>query len=218
MTAIISRIINMSYTGILMKTKLCPHINQPGILILLIALSGVSPAAIAEFDFSGLYSGLQYSSSEFKATSSSSKQSVSNGHVKTKLGYIINDTFSFEGQFGLTTNTNDKQGTFTYGGYLRAGKDYGQYKPYGLIGFSGYHSYADNSDDASEAGGSLGLGLEIFGSKDLAITFEYLRLIDKTIEGADVTFDTFGLGFTYYFTEDKSYFNKNSNKVRSIRY
>ena len=81
-----------------------------------------------------------------------------------------------------------------------------------------YHSYAENTDSQSEAGGSLGVGLEIFGSKDLAITFEFLRLIDKSINGADVTFDIVGVGFTYYFTEDKSYFNKNRDKIRSIRY
>lgn len=200
-----------------MKTKLCPHINQPGILILLIALSAASTPALAEFDFSGLYSGLQYSSSEFKATSSTSTSTVSNGHIKAKLGNIINDNLSFEGQFGLTTNSNDKLGTLTYGAYLRAGKDFGQYKPYGLIGFSGYYSYDDVADSDTQAGGSLGVGLEIFGAKDLSITVEYLRMIDKTIDGSDVTFDTVGVGFTYYFTEDKSYFNKNRNKIRSIR-
>ncbi len=217
MTAIISRIIKMSYTGRLMKTTIYPQLKQPYLLILFIALSGSSLPVSAEIDLTGLYSGLQYSSSEYKSTNGST-ETASNGHIKAKLGKTINENLSAEGQFGMTTNSNDKLGTFTYGGYLRGSKDYGQYKPYGLIGFSGYYSYADNSDSQSETGGSLGVGLEIFGSKDITITFEYLRLMDKTINGADVTFDTFGVGFTYYFTEDTSYFNKNRNKINSIRY
>ena len=118
----------------------------------------------------------------------------------------------------MTTNSGATQGIATYGAYLRLGKDYGQYKPYGLIGFSGIYAYEDNVDNVSETSGSYGAGLEIFGSKDLAITFEYLRMIDKSVDGGDSTFDAFGAGFTYYFTEDKSYFNKNRNKIRSIRY
>jgi len=217
MTAIISRIINMSYIGMLMKTTSNPHIKQTAILLLL-AVAGLSTPAVAEIDLTGLYSGLQYSSSEFKSVIGNSKESVETGHIKAKLGKSINDILAVEGQFGLATNSNDKLGTLTYGAYLRAGKDFGQYKPYGLLGFSGYYSYADNEDSDSELGGSLGVGLEIFGSKDIALTFEYLRLMDKTIDGADVTFDTIGIGFTYYFTDDTSYFNKNRNKIRSIRY
>lgn len=205
-----------------MKTNLYPQINPPAFLVLLITLSGFSSSAFAEIDFSGLYSGMQYSSSEFKArtstTTSTTTTTVNNGHIKAKLGYIINDNLTVEGQLGLNTNSNDKLGTVTFGTYLRASKDYGQYKPYGLVGLGGYYSYDDVADNDTQFGGSLGVGLEIFGSKDLAISVEYLRILDKTIDGSDITFDTVGLGFTYYFTEDKSYFNKNRNKVRSIRY
>ncbi len=217
MTAIISRIIKMSYKGILMKTTNYPQMKLSWFLMLLVFLTGLTSPASAEIDLTGLYSGLQYSSTEFKADDSGSTESASNGHIKTKLGKFINENLSVEGQLGLTTNSNDKQGALTYGVYLRAGKDFGQYKPYGLIGLSGYYSYVGDFSQ-SEAGGSLGAGVEIFGSKEISVTFEFLRLIDKTIDGTDVTFDTFGLGFTYYFTEESSYFNKNRNKIRSIRH
>ncbi len=218
MAAIISRILKMSYTGRLMKTTIYPKLKQSYLLIIFIALSVSSLPASAEFDFSGLYTGLQYSSSEYESKNNGSSEDVSSGHLKVKLGKYINDIFSAEGQFGLTTNLNGDQGTFTYGGYLRANQTYGQYKPYGLIGFTGYYSYSENVDKESEAGASVGVGLEIFGTKDIAINFEYLLMVDKTINGADVTFDTVGIGFTYYFSEDTSYFNKNRNKIRSIRY
>jgi len=187
--------------------------------VLILCLTGASMSfpAYAEIDFSGMYAGLHYSDSAFESKQDSSVND-NWGHIKGKLGKILNEDFSVEGQFGMTTNSDDEKGIATYGVYLRGGKDFGEYKPYGLLGLSGYHAYQDGFDSVSESSGSYGLGLEIFGSKNVAVTFEYIRMIDKEIDNEDITFDTVGLGFTYYFVEDKSYFNKNRNKVRSIRY
>lgn len=187
-------------------------------LLLMMALC-ISYPAYAELDLTGLYSGLQYSDStdEFKPDSGSSVKE-NRGHVKVKVGKLMNDIVAVEGQLGLTTNSTSSQGILTYGVYLRADKDYGQYKLYGLLGASGIYAYEDNVDSVSESSGSYGVGVEIFGSKNIAVTFEYLTLLDKSIDGGDLTFDTLGVGFTYYFTEDKSYFNKNRNKIDSIRY
>ena len=188
------------------------------IIVLLIAI-GMQNLARAEIDLTGVYTGMHFSSSDYTLKADNGAElSESWGHIKAKLGKSLNDWFSVEGQFGLTTNSTAGHGVFTYGAYLRIGKDLGQYKPYGLIGVSGFHLYEDGLDDQTEAGGSLGVGIEIFGTKDMTVTFEYLRLMDIAVDGGDLTFDTLGLGFTYYFTEDKSYFNKNRNKIRSIRY
>ena len=118
----------------------------------------------------------------------------------------------------LTTNTTTSQGIITYGGYGRVDKDFDGYKIYGLLGFGGIYAYQDDVDDVTESSFSYGAGIEIFGSKSVAITLEYLSVLDKSVDGGDTTFSTFGAGFTYYFIEDKSYFNKNRNKIRSIRY
>jgi len=174
--------------------------------------------ASAEIDLTGMYTGLIFSNSSYDLKTNSGKTSESWGHIKGKLGTSLNEWIDVEGQLGLTTNTDTKQGVFSYGAYLRIGQDLGQYKPYGLVGFSGYHLHEDGYGSETESGFSYGAGIEIFGSKDLTVTFEYLRLIDKSVDGGDLTFDTLGIGFTYYFTEDTSYFNKNRNKIRSIRY
>ena len=175
-------------------------------------------AAEDELGFSGWYTGVLYSDSEYKARSDFGDINKNWGHIRAKGGYIFNSLLSVEGQLGMTTNSDQDKGVLSYGVYARLGKDLGQYKPYGLLGIGGFSAYQDQGNDISETGASYGAGIEIFGSKNLAVTFEYLRLIDKTIDDADVTFDTIGLGFTYYFVEDKSYFNKNRNKIRSIRY
>ena len=52
MTAIISRIIKMSYTGRLMKTTIYPQLKRPYPLILFIALTGSSLPASAEITLS----------------------------------------------------------------------------------------------------------------------------------------------------------------------
>lgn len=175
--------------------------------------------AYAEMDLSGLYSGFIFSNSQFESkTPGFSKTTQDWGHGKVKIGKILNEYTSVEGQFGMTTNSDADHGNLTYGIYLRAGKDFDQYKLYGLAGLGGFHSYADGLDNVSENGFSYGVGIEIFGSKDLTVTLEYVSLVDKSVDGADIVFDTLGLGFTYYFTEDTSYFNKNRNKIRSIRY
>ena len=209
----------MSYTGILMiKTKISFLQQSLSIIIPLIALVTHNPAR-AEIDLTGVYTGLHFSSVDYMLKPDNGTDiSESWGHMKAKLGTSLNDWFSVEGQFGLTTNSTAVHGVFTLGGYLRVGKDLGQYKPYGLIGVSGFHLYEDGMEDQTEAGASYGVGIEIFGTKDLTVTFEYLRLMDISVDGGDLTFDTIGFGFTCYFTEDKSYFNKNRNKIRSIRY
>ncbi len=189
-------------------------------------------SANAEIDFSGTYVSLIFSDSAAKFTSSGGSDEFNSGHIKGKIGWILNDVISVEGQFGGCPYNPDGiwfRDVFTYGAYIRASKDLGQYKFYGLLGLTDvrYRSaFGDKTSISglnyvkdSESGGSYGVGVEIFGAKNLAVTFEYLMLLDKSIDNnLDVAFDTIGLGFTYYFTEDKSYFNKNRNKIKSIRY
>jgi hypothetical protein len=201
-----------------MKINFQSHFSRFVKLFTLTLIFSVSFSANAEMDFSGTYTGLLFSNSKDKIKISSGHTTEYNrGHVRGKLGWIINDVISVEGQLGFTSNSDSKQGIITTGGYLRAGKDFGQYKLYGLLGLTNIYYYSDNGN-TSESGGSYGVGMEIFGSKDLAITLEYLSMVEKSINGGDFTFDALGLGFTYYFIEDKSYFNKNRNKIQSIRY
>ena len=194
-------------------------VQKTSSLFLFFLASLAQTTAFAEIDLTGLYSGAIFSNASYDLKlNGGGKQTESWGHFKGKLGKSINEYIDAEGQLGLTSNTGKRQGVITYGAYLRISKDMGQYKPYGLIGLAGYHVYEDGFNDQSEAGVSYGAGIEIFGSKDLSVTVEYLRLLDKSVDSGDLTFDTVGIGFTYYFTEDKSYFHKNSNKIRSIRY
>ena len=187
-------------------------------LIALSLLMVLSPAR-AELELTGWYGGFMYSdSSEELKLDSGSTRSVNKGHLKLKAGKKLNENFSVEGQLGMTTNTGDKRGRFTYGLYLRPEKDFGRYRVYGLLGASGFHDYHDVQPDVDESGASIGLGVEVFGSKAVALSVEYLRMIDKSVDEGDYVYDSIGIGFSYYFTDDTSYFSRNRNKIKSIRY
>ncbi len=201
-----------------MKIQYLPSIHHIfRFLILSLAILMVSFSVQAEVDLSGTYYGLQYSNSKSISEDSSTKTEISYGHIKAKYGWMMNDLISLEGQLGFTNAPDESDSLLVYGAYLRAGYDFGSYKLYGLLGIGGIYAY-DSQDKESESSGSYGLGLEIFGSRDVAVTLEYLTVLNKSVDGTDLKFDSLGIGYSYYFSEEKSYFNKNRNKIKSIRY
>ncbi len=186
------------------------------ILVLALAFQG---AAFAEVNLTGTYTGLQFAEAEYDLnTDAGNRLSDSWGYIKAKYGKQINEYFALEGQLGLVTKTDSDQGVVTYGGYARFSKDFGRYKPYALLGFAGMELYDKIEDNQSETGFSYGAGIELFGSKDLTLSIEYVSLLNQSTDTGELTYKSLGIGFTYYFSEDTSQFNKNTNKVRSIRY
>ncbi len=179
----------------------------------------------AEVELTGMYGGMYFSESEDEfEPDTGSKVKQSRGHIKGKFGKTLNEFLAVEGQLGVTTSSDDNKGIYTLSAFLRADKDFGQYKIYGLLGYSGIYAYEDDFEDVDESSASYGIGLDIFGSKDMAITIEYVNLIDTSVDGADanfgegnLSFDTIGIGFTYYFSDETSRFIKNRDKIRSIR-
>lgn len=185
-------------------------------LMVVIGCAG-TPVVHAELKQTGHYWGLMYSDLnldvEDKEDSADSTES-SGGNVKGKYGYMLSDIVSFEAHVGFT-DTEELPEMWTYGGYMRANWTLDGYQVYGLLGASGVRI---DDFDYSESGGSYGVGLEIFGSKTVAISIEYLTLYKESYEVSDITVETLGLGFTYYFVDDTSQFNKNRNRIKSIRY
>jgi hypothetical protein len=197
-----------------MKNKILPLFR---FLILSLALIMSSFSAMAENKLTGTYYGIQFANSNGKLENSLGTTETSYGHIKGKYGWVLNDVVSLEGQLGITNTPEGAESLMIYGAYLRAGKNFGDYKLYGLLGLGGIYSY-DADDKESESGGSYGFGVEIFGSKQVAISLEYLVVLNKSVDAGDLTFDSIGIGYSYYFSDDKSYFDKNRNKIKSIRY
>jgi hypothetical protein len=173
------------------------------ILTLLIAFVITVPTQVlAELELTGRYLGFQFGNMKVNVEGDSGDDAeVSTGNIKGIFGGAITDYLALEGQLGVNTDLGSDEGALNYGLYLKLGKKIGQYKPYLLLGASGYYAYSDTFDDESLSDASWGAGVELFGTKDLAITFEYLNLLDKEINGSDTKIESFSIGFTYYFTE-----------------
>lgn len=187
---------------------------------------GASPVH-AQKQLTGVYSGALYSESsdKFEPDNGGDTQEETRGHLKYKLGMELASHLAVEGQIGMTTNSSSDRGILTLGGYLQAFKKFEKYKVYGLLGYSGIWAYDDASDDVDENGVSYGLGIEIFGSTDMAISIEYMSVLDVSVESdnptfssGDVSFQTLGIGFTYYFNDESSAFARNQKRLDSIRY
>ena len=188
------------------------------ISILLIVLLSVSESVYAQVELTGYYFGFQYNNASFEVDDSASDISESWGLLHGKFGKAINDLLSIETKLGVSTNADSSHLVYTYEAFLKIGKSLGKYKPYGILGVSGVHVHQAGYFTEDFSGGSYGVGLEIFGSKDLALELEYIRATDTTDAGFDVHMDSMTLGFVYYFSSETSVFNRNRNKIRSIRY
>ncbi len=218
----------MSCKEILMTQMTQSFMKKPlNYLFLLASLAIFTTPAVAELELTDIYYGLQFTNNKWNSGSNSEQ---SWNFIDGKYGKQLNDWVSVEGRVGLSDNLSNVHGIINLGGYVRIGKDLGQYRPYGLLGYTytywfeedldelGDQLNIDLDDSYDESGFSYGLGIEIFGSPNVAITLEVMRAIDESDDDGDTTIDQIGLGFNYYFVSDTSRFNKNRDKIRSIRY
>ncbi len=196
-------------------------------LFLLVSLAAFTTPAVAELELTGTYYGFQFTNNKYDNDTGSDE---SWNFIDGKYGNQLNDWVSLEGRVGLSDNLSSVHGIINLGGYMRIGKDLGRYRPYGLLGATYTYWFEEDLDELGdqlgidlddsydESGFSYGFGIEIFGNPNIAITFEAMRAIDESDSDGDTTIDQFGLGFNYYFISDTSRFNKNRDKIRSIRY
>jgi hypothetical protein len=183
-------------------------------------LTALSNPAIAELELTGYYLGGEFTNGSYKKDFSDSTTDISEswGFLQGKFGKKINETLSVEAQLGISSNLTSDHGVYFLSTFLKVGRSFEGYTLYGLLGGTTSHIYEAGYDTDNYSGFSYGAGIEIFGSKDVSISLEYQSLLNITDNGADVKFDVTSLGFTYYFSDEKSKFNKNRNKIRSIRY
>ncbi|MFT5504028.1 MAG: hypothetical protein ACI845_002452 [Gammaproteobacteria bacterium] len=166
----------------------------------------------------GIYYGLHYAHSLDQITANGSTEKTARGYMKLKVGKYLNDKISVEGHGGYVTSSTAEAGIFSIGAMARAEKRFEKYRIYGLLGASVLYAYNRDTTDANESSISWGAGIEIFGDPFTAITLEYISMINTELDdGSDFTFDTLGIGFTYYFSSNQSRFNKSGSRVGLIR-
>jgi opacity protein-like surface antigen len=208
-----------------MKISSRPLSNQNYIsLALFTAFIFVCNPLRAEFDLTGYYAGGQYTNSGIEIVdpaNSANRAKDDWGFLHAKFGKTLNDWLSAETHLAVSSATNDNEDhDYMVGLFLKAGRKLGEYRPYGLIGAAALNASEPGFQSETFSDVSYGAGIEIFGQKNIAISLEYIRLIDteRTDAGNDISIDTLSLGFVYYFSSESSPFNKNRNKIPSIRY
>ena len=208
-----------------MKTSSRPLFNQNFIsLALFTSVMFVCNPLRAELDLTGYYAGAQYTAADIEIVDPLNSANNSNnswGFLHGKFGKTLSDWVSIEASFAVSSPTNDNEDhDYIVGAYVKAGKKTGGYRLYGLIGASALSFSEPGYQSDTYTSGSFGAGIEIFGTNDMALSLEYIRLIDndKFVDGRDLSVDTLSLGFVYYFSSDTSRFNKNRDKIPSIRY
>ncbi len=202
------------------KAKSIPCQPTVGLLALFLLSSMVVGQVLAEPRLTGIYAGGYYSNSDQSLdVPGAATFNRSRGHLKLKMGMALNEYVDLEGQLGATSDAGSDEGIITYGAYARFYKDFEEraYRAYGLVGFSGTEDM-NSITDLSDSGLSYGFGFEIFGSKNLSIGIEMIRLYDTSFKGGELSSDVVGLGVTYYFMEEGSVFDRNRDKIDSIRY
>lgn len=160
---------------------------------------------MADLILTGNYYSFQYSSLQLD-------NNVSTGLLKFNLGTKIDETWSYEGQLGLGTESNSNDGYITYGAYLRANKNFNdEFIVYGLAGLGGISNYGSNS--TSDNSFSAGIGAEAIADKSFSLTVEVMQQVYTS----ELKAYSVGLGWTYYFYKDDSRFNKDKRRIKSIR-
>lgn len=148
----------------------------------------------------GGYAGVDYVFSSIEPEDAGSDADV--GALQFKFGTWFNAEGTFGGEFRAALGTtDDKIGNYEveidryYGAYLR-----GQFpgnmpiRPYGIVGVTRVETTFDNgrSDSEDYSDVSLGIGADMDITRDVFVTLEYLRAIDRS--GDEVSNLSIGVG------------------------
>lgn len=140
------------------------------------------------------YFGLVGSDAQFDPRRGASED-LGNGNVK--LGYLVNQYVGVELHLGAAVSTDQATTDNAKLGYvaplLRGTLPFRRVNLYGLLGLASVRGEFTGNYDDHYSDVAFGAGLELFGSRSTALTFEYMRY------GIDDSYETMGIGLIHYF-------------------
>ena len=123
-----------------------------------------------------------------------------------RLGYDFNNWLAIEGHYADPEDykySSANLSTNSLSAFARLNLRFKRATLYGIAGATRVSASvtAPGLGAASDTSSALayGAGLDIYGSKDTAITFAFIRYYDKKIDGAKNTIDATTIGITHYF-------------------
>jgi len=168
---------------------------------LLLAVSALSEASwVAETPQPNSYVGFNVASSELVGTTLGS---VAMSNLNLRLGYHVADFFAVEGHVGwgsdntgvLLKSPNSRYASL----FLRFDLPFDQVNLYLLAGGSYFETdvvTATAAKQGNETSPAYGLGIELFGNRDTALTLEMARYLDSATQDR---YDSVGIGFVTHF-------------------
>jgi len=183
----------------------CKAISQRvtvSLLPLLLAISSLAAASgwVAETPRPNSYVGFNAASSELVGNTVGT---VAMSNLNLRLGYHVSPFFAVEGHVGwgsdntgvLLKSPNSRYASF----FLRFDLPFDRVNLYLLAGGSAFEAdvvTATAAKQGNETSPAYGLGIELFGNRDTALTLEMARYLDNTLKDR---YDSVGVGFVTHF-------------------
>lgn len=122
--------------------------------------------------------------------------------MSIKYGYDFGNTFSMELQYGnsgtISTGAVLEIDSF-YSLFFRGNKRYGNLTLFALVGGSSVTFNTTTVLGDEYSGGAYGVGIDMFGSKNTAITLSWMRHVDLDETAPLQEVDALTLGLTHHF-------------------
>ncbi|MDQ7017288.1 MAG: porin family protein [Gammaproteobacteria bacterium] len=171
------------------------------VLPLLLAVSSVSEADwVAETPRPDSYIGFNVGSSELVGTTLGT---VAMSNLNLRLGYHFADYFAVEGHVGWGSDNTGvllKSPNSRYAAlFLRLDLPYDRVNLYLLAGGSYFESDVVTTTavkKGNETSPAYGVGIELFGNRDTALTLEIARYLENSVHDR---YDSVGVGFVTHF-------------------
>ena len=166
------------------------------ILGLAFVLLGASTTVHAEE--AHFYLGVDVGDSSYTVDNSSTTYDNANGIV-LRLGYDFNNWLAVEGHYSAPDDFEGSDSStlsgHSYSAFLRANLRFRRATLYAIGGAS-----SANYTGTNEIGYAYGAGLDVYGSKDTALTFAYTSYYnDETAASNKIESNAVTFGITHYF-------------------
>jgi hypothetical protein len=125
------------------------------------------------------------------------------GDLRVKLGYVVNRFVGVELHMGGAVSGDNDTSSDQKLGYvaplLRATLPFNRVNLYGLLGLASVRGEFAGDYDDHYSDIAFGAGIELYGTRNTALTFEYMRY------GIDDIYKTMGVGIVHYFEWPRLY-------------
>ena len=169
----------------------------------LLAAALISPMSLYAAEPSHLYIGAAWGNYSLDIKNYSASYDSSSG-LALDIGYDFTNVFAIQGSYIApdtfqASSGNDENISYATSLFARANLRFQRWTLFGLAG--GTSVSGNNAEYVNTINPAYGVGIDFYGTKDVAITLKYVNYVDAKLKviGNDVSLSGTTIGFTYYF-------------------